>query len=270
MKVSFTKFLDTAYFFFYKYYLKNRKRKGEIIFFFGNQKSGTTAISYLLSLATGTSFAYDPKWLYEPVFSNIYYRNISFEKAVLDSGTRDLKRKIFKDPSLVLIIQELKEIYPDAKFFQIIRHPIDNIQSILKRLNLPGDVSNLKKSELGLSPEWNNIVFNDWLGIHYENHIESMAKRWVLFYELYKSNQDKITLLKYEDFLKNKELFIYNLIDQCDLEKRKDISSFVNHNFQTVEIKSGKSKYTLSPANIKVINQICSDSLRELGYLSGE
>ena len=136
----------------------------------------------------------------------------------------------------------------------------------MRRCNIPGNEDNVSRDKSSLSPEWKNIVFNEWLGIKYENHIESLAKRWLYFYEIYKKNKDNITLIKYEDFLSDKIGFIENIAREINMPVRKNISGFVDIDFQPSRKTNDVNRFVLSEKNRKIVISVCSKALDELGY----
>ncbi|RME38856.1 MAG: hypothetical protein D6788_06610, partial [Planctomycetota bacterium] len=104
----------------------------------GNQKSGTTVIAALLAESAGCAVTLD-----------IFFR---FRRPVLarlltgrDSLDRFIRRHpywfshpIIKEPSLTFFHDDLRRLFPSARFVFIVRDPRDNIRSILNRLRLPG------------------------------------------------------------------------------------------------------------------------------------
>tara|TARA_B100000508_G_scaffold141097_1_gene146971 strand:- start:63627 stop:64388 length:762 start_codon:yes stop_codon:yes gene_type:complete len=200
------------------------KPNKKAIWVFGVQKSGTTAITALISKRSGKSATLDTPMLWEPYYSKL----LSGELHLIDHIKHNpytFSRQIIKEPVASLFIKELKTYFEMNKYVMIYRDPHDVIRSILNRLGLPGNKKNVNIKDV--NKNW-RVHFGDG-----KDYIKSLTTLWI---NVYKQNEiisdDKCIFVKYEDFLKNKMTFIDNLVDQLNLPKKHDITEDLDFNFQ--------------------------------------
>lgn len=240
-----------------------------ILFVFGNQKSGTSVISALLGELTNQSTAIDL------FYSGFHYS--LFEKwKMKEISTKDFVRKnivefsldILKEPHLSVFYDELKQDFPNAKFIFITRNPLDNIRSILDRLDIKGDKEILsKKEKRKIFHSWNLVFNNTWLGLKKSNYIETLAERWNFISEVYFKNHDDFILIKYEDFLSDKEKSIKQLAKKLNLDIKKDITHLLDYNFQPKGKKKSIKKIDFfGKENLDLITKLCEKNIRKFGY----
>ena len=142
------------------------------------------------------------------------------------------------------------------------------MRSILNRLNLPGNLENerLHPSYIHLSPEWKLVIDGTWLGLSGTNYIEWLSERWKLMAQIYLNNSNKIELIRYEDFLTDKEQSIKNLACRIGLNPILDISDKVDIQYQP----RGKQNVSWSDffenKNLMRIEKRCSNLMKSFGY----
>src|SRR6266446_1585567 len=135
------------------------------VFILGNQKSGTSAIAGLLSAATGLPVTLDfMAEIKRPRYPDVLGGKLPFSNFVRHHKLC-FSRPLIKEPSITLMYEHLHSYFPQAQFVFVVRDPRDNIRSILDRLNLPGNVSELSALQRSaVSPAWKLVLDSRWLG----------------------------------------------------------------------------------------------------------
>jgi|TARA_B110000914_G_scaffold150098_1_gene131521 hypothetical protein len=239
-------------------------------FILGNQKSGTTVIASLLGELSNKKSSIDL------FYSGFRYKNfLNWKKEKISTkqfinlNKLDFSAEIIKEPHLTVFYNELKKYYPKSKFVFIVRNPIDNIRSILDRLNIKGNQLSLNNNDKNnIFHSWKLVFDNSWVGQENNNYIENLASRWNLLFNIYKENNDNIILIKYEDFSNNKLDCIKKLAKKLELNELNEINHLLNKQFQS----KGKNKNQdmlsfFGKENYNIILKICGDNMRHLGYL---
>jgi len=175
---------------------------------------------------------------------------------------------IIKEPALTLYLPSLLEIWPRGQWVFLIRDPRDNIRSILNRLQLPGNLTDLGSSQWDDLPtdQWRLIFDGRLLGTRGANYIETLANRWNLTVKIYREHRERIHLLRYEDFLADKAGTIQRLAGQLGLAVRHDIRASVDIQFQPKGDRSVSWGDFFGADNLGRIERICADGMKELGY----
>lgn len=237
------------------------------IIIFGNQKSGTSAIAGLLGAASGLSYSLDVPSIYKQKnFEELINGQKKLDEIIQKYGKIEFSRDLIKEPSLTFIYQQVKELYSDSPKVFIIRNPLDNIRSILNRVDIAGNLISLRREELSHLPSnWENIVFNDFLGISYDSYIESLAKRWNLVADVYVQQSNDFILIKYEDFLADKVGTILHSCGRLNLEVKNDISEMVDIQFQPPG-RNIEPKDFFGKINFEIIRYICKDRMKAFNY----
>jgi hypothetical protein len=238
----------------------------EPIFVLGNQKSGTSAIAGLLGVATDLPCTID------------FFREIRLPYApfiaegrgnlddLIDKNRLDFSRKIIKEPSLTTIYPFLGERFPRAKFVFVVRDPRDNIRSILNRLRIPGDLhAPYNHWSRSLTKAWSIVMDSRYVGETSEHYIDALALRWKKIVRIYLEAKDKMLLMRYEDFRKDKELSIADLAQRLDLKVVSDISDKKDISFQ---VRGNSRTYydAFFGENVERILRICEKEMMEIGY----
>ncbi len=198
---------------------------------FGFQKSGTTAIAKLLALNTGKTITIDPPVLWKGI-ENILKGKTTLKKVIY--GNKIIfKTNFLKEPGLTLIADEVMNLFPQSKYLFIVRNPFENIRSILNRLNLPGDYEELPENVFeNINNNWKPLIKGELYGITEGNYVERLAQLWVKTINVYLNSPEKFVLVKYEDFLKNKEKIIDSITKQLGYPKVNSIKEYVDVQFQ--------------------------------------
>jgi hypothetical protein len=230
------------------------------IFLLGNQKSGTTIIAYLLSKRTGLTLTND---ITRSIPDSSLYLRIRFELQDIDQMLKkysyEFSKEIIKEPSLTFILPDLITSFPNARYVFISRNPYQNIRSILNRLKIPGNLSEIDMSnysELALTPVWKLAFNSEWLGSEPLSYIGALAYRWKYAEEIYNNFCSNEIKMCYEDFLMDKLSFIDRLANTLDLKITGEISDLINKQMQP----KGNSKVNLieffGNNNIEIIHKI--------------
>lgn len=231
----------------------------DAIFVFGMQKAGTSAIAGLLAESTGLSVTIDTEYLWDPYMTKLMEGELSLEDHIT-SKSHPFSKDIIKEPEATYIIDKVDECFELDKYVYVIRNPYQNIRSILNRLNLPGNKSKVNLSSIPTA--WKRLFPSNG-----NDYIKDLAKLWVKAY----NNKEYIesescVLVKYEDFVEDKETFIEELGNDLDLNSENDISHIVDHQFQP----KGNSKCDLhdffGEKNYKIISGICGSLMRRFDY----
>lgn len=114
------------------------------IFVVGNQKSGTTAVGALLAECGGVSFNNDPLHGRKEKLKDFITGDLEFARFVKKSRSA-FRRAVIKDPEFTFLYSQIASVFPAAQFVFVIRDPRDNIRSVLNRLQIPGDLKNLRE-----------------------------------------------------------------------------------------------------------------------------
>ena len=237
------------------------------LFIMGNQKSGTTAIAALLAELSGLPVTLDlKKEMKEPSIDRVKSGRLSFEQFV-HSNRLDFSRDIIKEPSLTLFYDEIAAMFPQSRFVMVVRDPRENIRSILQRLDIAGNLSNVSSDAIQRMPRaWQLVLDGRWLGLTGHNYIEMLALRWNLTTELYLRHEDRTTLCRFEDFLADKVGEIKRLAGVLDLAERADISSKVDIQFQPAGDRSVKWHAFFGAENLRRIEAICDPGMSRFSY----
>ncbi len=235
----------------------------------GNQKSGTTVIAALLAESAGCAVTLD-----------IFFR---FRRPVLarlltgrDSLDRFIRRHpywfshpIIKEPSLTFFHDDLRRLFPSARFVFIVRDPRDNIRSILNRLRLPGNLPDLPPQALNALPAnrgWRLILEGTLFGTRGDTYIDVLAQRWNRTADVAWQHCDTLTLIRYEDFLKDKAGTIERLARTVALEPLHDVTDKVDVQYQPRGDRDVSWIDFFGKENLRRIELLCAARMRRFDY----
>jgi hypothetical protein len=239
----------------------------EAIFILGHQKTGTTAIAALLAEMTGLSATLDLRRPRKhPVYHLVKSGQMSFA-AFVRMNRVDFSRQLVKEPALSLFYDQLEAFFPKGRFVMVMRDPRDNLRSILNRLELPGNLEQLDEQQsTHVKRAWSRMLDGSWLGISGDNYIEMMAGRWVLIAETYLRNREKMLLIRYEDFMKDKIGAIAGLAQLLGLPQLRDIADKVDIQYQPRGNREVTWERFFGQENLGRIERICGGPMTALGY----
>jgi hypothetical protein len=235
------------------------------VFVLGNQKSGTTAIAALVAEAAGVSVTLDIPATHGPPSGKPRKEEASLSELV-SKNKLDFSREIVKEPNLTFLYHQLVERFPASKVVFVVRDPRANARSILNRVSLPGDLPRLTRAQVeGVDPRWRPK--SKGKGEHY---VEMIAARWNLAADTYLENAENMTLIRYEDFCKDKTGEIARLARRVGLEPVNDIFDKVDRQYQRRGDRDVSWPDFFGRDNLARIERICGDRMQRFGYVPGE
>lgn len=233
----------------------------------GNQKSGTTAIANLVAEYGGLSKSIDfGLHEYEAAHQliEVAKKQKSAEKFVRKYKW-EFSKDLIKEPHLTFLFEKFAPFFPDAKVIFIIRDPRDNIRSILDRVNLPGDKTDINIEEQKLLPIWKDIIINEGLNLDGNTYIEKLAHRWCAAADVYLNN-NAMTLIRYEAFNDKKVKTIAKICGELSIPQKNDISSKVDIQYQPSGNASVSWDTFFGQQNLERIESICGPRMAKFGY----
>jgi hypothetical protein len=245
-----------------------RRERPENIILLGNQKSGTTVVAALLSQCIGASVTLDfPAEMSQLLHPRIWAGELDFRELVR-ANRKEFSRGVVKDPTLSLFFPQTAQHFPRSRFVMVMRDPRDNLRSILNRLKLPGNLPDLSPEVMAeMIPAWKLIVDGRWLGLRGDNYIERLGARWDLIASTYLAHSDRMVLIKYEDFMKDKAATIMGLARALGRQPRHDISDKVDVQYQSRGDRDVKWVDFFGPNNLARLERICAVRMAAFGYV---
>ena len=230
----------------------------------GNQKTGSTAIAELLAQYGDLWATTDlhPLQSSAPQIEN----DPAFVARLIQRLRYYLRGDLIKENELTVATDALLEALPRARPVFVVRHPVQNVRSILDRLSLPGQP--LPFERLGLSGNgWERIVRGHDYGIEAENHITSLAVRWCRTAKIYLRHSERLHLVRYEDFVSDKLGTISSLANQLGIQQKKDIRPFLDVPFQPRGDNRATPPQTFfSEQALDIIHNRCRREMDALDY----
>lgn len=237
------------------------------IFVLGNQKSGTTIIAALLAEYAGLPATLDLRFPSASRLPAVYDGTIPLSKFV-ERRAWYFSRGVIKEPGLTFLYPELTALFPQAQFVMIVRDPRDNIRSLLNRLEIPGHLKHVDQDRLEeVGSVWNHIVDGTALGAKGENYIETLAIRWNRAAEIYLCNERFIHLVRYEDFLEDKEGQIAHLARRLGQPQVNDISKETEVQYHPQGNRDIPWSEFFSAQNLARIGRVCEENMSALHYI---
>jgi len=233
----------------------------------GNQKSGTTAVADLLAKMTRCSVTLDIPAFAGDLALRILAGQTSLEQAVR-RNRYEFSHIIVKEPWLTFVWDDMARLFPGAPTLFIVRNPRQNIRSILNRLGIPGNLDALPPATLrGMRPGW-RAAFELELhergeGLHY---VEALAWRWNRAAEAYLRHTQGCTLLRYEDWTRNKAEVLKATAMQLGLRPQRDIAALVDRQYQPRGDRSVSPAEFFGERNLRRVDEICGPLLERFGY----
>ncbi|MFV2069975.1 MAG: sulfotransferase [Pirellulales bacterium] len=233
----------------------------------GNHKSGTTAIAALLAEIAGYPVTLDlAREVKHPTYQTVRGGRMSID-AFVQRNKLDFSRKIIKEPNFIVIFDQLRARFPDAKMVFVVRDPRDDLRSILNRLRLPGDLQQLDQPYRGVNARaWNLYLDGHWAGIEADHYIEVLAGRWKLAAQMYLDHRDAMERVRYEDFEQDKAGEIGRLAERLGLPRPNDIRDKVDFPYQPAGDRSIDWPSFFGLGNLQRIERVCGETMIPLGY----
>jgi len=234
---------------------------------FGNQKSGTSAVAGLLARLTATSVTLDlePEWR-APCYHQVRRGEVAFRRFVRRNG-RGLSRDIVKEPNLLLLWEAYLAAFPGARKVLVVRDPRDNLRSVLDRLGLPGDRDDLPARDRRRNGKgWELYLSGEWLGLAGWSYVEVMAWRWDLGYRFWAANRADTVLIRYEDFVADKEGVLTDAANRLGLAPVAGLGGEGERAFQPAGRPGRSWRAVFGERNLARIEALCAEGMREFGY----
>ncbi len=169
----------------------------------------------------------------------------------------------WKDPRNIFTKQIWKEIFPELKTIEIIRHPIDTASSLMNRqekeikldINRKKTSSNVIKALLSIS----HTNYNSSMIL---NSYQDCFKLIESYYEQVAPGQLQDSLVvRYEDILTNPEVEILSLLDHCGLSASENQLDDIFHSIDSTR----KYAYKNNPELVDFEN-IYASLIKKMGY----
>ena len=239
------------------------RRAEPSVFVLGVQKSGTTAIATLLAKLTGRALSSDFTHLDPPAERTRFFdRELPFDEFVAQHR-REFGQDIVKDPNLTFFVSELRNAFPAAPIVFIARDPREQVRSLLDWMQVPGDRDEIDTASL---PENIRMLLEGrWPRVEGRNYVERLAARWRAGADAYLSHRDQLTLIRYEDFVRDKVGELTALAARIGLDSVADISADVDTQYQS----RGNPRPWLDvfgERNLRLIEEACAEPMAALGY----
>lgn len=231
------------------HYLKYfNPKKLEVTFIVSTGRTGTKFFEDFITLLDDNIYAvHEPKPDFFDLGINKIRQNLTSEtvkKEILKGRERNLKNYAFEgkkaylesNPFLVLILDELKEVFPKAKFIFIFREPKSYVKSALNKTTSFSDSTfmydkNDARKRLSAKDYIRDKYFNLWDGL---SRIEKISWYWnkcnLILLDFFYKNQEKTLCISFENFFSKNEK-----IKKKELYK---ISSFIGINIDELKMDS--------------------------------
>lgn len=236
----------------------------DAVFVLGNQKTGSTAVAELLGAWGNLNAVTDIPPLQSP------HATLANEPGAVTSFLQHFRfyfrHDLIKENALTPATDALLSVLPRARPIYVVRHPAHNIRSILDRVGLPGTPRALDRLDLS-DWGWEPIVENRQFEGQPDDHITALAQRWSATTAIYRRHQDRVSLVRYEDFMADKEDCIRRLADRLDIPQKRDIRPLLDVPFQP----RGRHR-SVPPASffsgdaLEIINRECAEGMAALDY----
>lgn len=232
----------------------------------GNQKAGTTIVSWLLSELCEEELSPELRTLNQKITDRIAEGRYAMQRLIRQNSF-DLSKPIIKDNNLTFLYHQLKEVLPEAQYVMIIRDPRDNIRSILNRLKIPGTVKGMDQDQLkSLPSNWREMFAGRGLAGDHRDIISLLAERWNYCAEIYLEDSPNFKLVIYEEFLSDKALAIYDLANDLGLKTTGKIEEKVDRQLQVKGNRKVDWIEFFGEENYQKINTVCSEYMKPLGF----
>lgn len=179
----------------------------------GNQKAGTSVVAAAIGEAIGERYRIDlPIERLAPTYLRHSVTGPRYPEALLHRSRNRVRAAVVKEPSLTFWWRELATQWPSAHVVFVVRHPLDNIRSILDRLGLlpvtAGGISTADRS-VTLPFPWLHLarledapLAEHPIATTLDDVVANLGRRWRLCAEAAAAGAEAgHTILRYEDFL---------------------------------------------------------------------
>jgi hypothetical protein len=205
-----------------------RRGRGQV-FLLGCPKSGTSAVASLLADHAGLSKTIDIPSLWQPHISEVLRGRRTLRDVVL-ADPAPFAAGLVKEPNLTLLLDQVRALFPEAQLVFLVRHPVDNVRSILDRAKVPGDRWLMPMRRM--PARWRKGFDRELAGSRSGNYVAILAAWWARCVDMLERHGDGVHLLRYEDFRQDKAGQVAALAGRLGLERRGDISAKLDVQYQ--------------------------------------
>ena len=231
----------------------------------GNQKSGTSAVAHLLADYGGLSKSVDIRALWPPTGVEVMKNRRSFHRVVAENPC-PFSVELFKEPMMTFFLDQVVARFPQARFVFTVRDPRENIRSLFDRREIPGDVDALPESLFEEIHQGRIVVDPEVWGGHQLNHVGVAARRWNIAVDNYLPYAERVTVVRFEDFLDDKVATIDRTARRLGIRHRADISDRVDVQFQPRGNRDVSWIEFFGAENLRTIERLCSPRMQQFGY----
>jgi len=234
----------------------------------GMPKSGTTAIAMLAGAAAGLKVNSDP-------FNRLDQAGVDFRDALYGGQLtlRELVRRhsrcfaggLLKDPNFIYL-PEVFEVFAGAGLVFTVRDPRDNIRSLLNRLRLPGRLDATTATGAGISATWRRVLEGRTPDVPGTNYIERLAHRWALAVRNYLDGQQRLQLIRYEEFMQGKVAAVEATLAAIGIPGGQPIEHLLERDFQPRGQRGVDPREFFGAVELESIERICGPEMARLGY----
>lgn len=239
----------------------------------GMPKSGTTALSMLLGASARLSVNSDP--FYRLDEAGIEFRDELFGGSLRIGELLRRHRYMFrgglvKDPNFAFFLDDLLELFPGAGFVFIVRDPRANVRSILNRLNLPGRPESAGDALKKVSDTWRRVLEGRTPDVECSDYVQCATERWRLVTRAYLAHADRVELVRYEDFNRDKVGVVAATLDHLGLRGAGSIEHLMDRQFQPRGDRTVSWTAFFGTDGLARIERACREEMAALGYEATE
>jgi len=196
----------------------------------GSPKSGTSVIAAAYAEMVNQSLTLDLRCILEPNLSLLLSGRMKFNQLV-ERYSYEFRSDVIKEPWLSCLLPDVLDTYPDSFVVFIVRHPIQNVRSILERLGLKPLNGHTSISSLPwMSSDWLSVLKGG--AVKTDDYVRNLALRWVeMVNNFHQIGTERKMIIRYEDFIANK------------LNVLKKINDKINNSIWTENIRASKVQY---------------------------
>jgi len=237
-------------------------RKSPVVIL-GNQKAGTSVVAHLLADFGGLSKTVDIPESWWPTLEQLVNRDMPLEQFARKNRHR-FSCGVIKEPNLTFFYDELRDLFPSARFVFVVRDPRSNIRSILDRLAIAGDQTALDARSI---PEtWKHMFDAEMWGFDHSHYTDVLADRWREAARVYLDHSSDIHLIRFEDFQDDKLGAIEDLAQRLSIQQKSDIRHKVDIQFQPRGDRDVTWESFFGDANLRRIEKICQPAMSQFRY----
>jgi hypothetical protein len=231
------------------------------VFVLGHPKSGTTAIAALLAKTSGEDFTDD---LFQQANLARTAKEALFSEAGAFAGFVNRHPQLFatrinKSPKLTFFYDDLRALFPAARYVYVVRDPRSTLRSFLGWRRIPGNLETVddpaQRRQLEVLPAQQP-----------GHYVDRLAHRWNTAADVYLHHREKMTLVRYEDFASWPVDVVQRLARTVGLSSAVDISAETAVRYKSSGAADTAWRDFFGATNLTRIETICGERMRAFGY----